>query len=60
MDSSRQLIETLRQIGYPHADSLDPNSIEWSFENGATLPFLKWFCNNISTENVITEREIER
>jgi hypothetical protein len=31
--SGRQFVETLKQLGYPKANSLDPNGLEWMFES---------------------------
>ncbi|KAH9489462.1 hypothetical protein Btru_046280 [Bulinus truncatus] len=55
----QNFIDTLKRIGYPNSDSLDPNSLEWALENEATLPFLKWFCDNINEENVLSTEEME-
>ncbi|XP_059173797.1 HAUS augmin-like complex subunit 3 [Physella acuta] len=57
--SSHQFIETLKRIGYPGSNALDPLALEWAFENPSTLPFLEWFCNNISEDNVLTKEELE-
>ena len=59
MDSAKLMIETLRQIGYPNVDNLDPNAVEWVFENVATKPFLDWFCHNLSADNVVTGKDLQ-
>lgn len=59
MDSAKLMIETLRQIGYPNVDNLDPNAVEWVFENVATKPFLDWFCHNLSADNVVTANDMQ-
>lgn len=57
--SGRQFIDTLKQLGYPKADTEDPNAFDWMFENEAVFPFLEWFCNNVSSANVIDLKDIE-
>lgn len=57
--SGRQFVETLKQLGYPKAGSLDPNGLEWLFECDAMVPFLDWFCTNVSSANVIDPKELE-
>uniref|UniRef100_A0A0B7A1I8 HAUS augmin-like complex subunit 3 N-terminal domain-containing protein n=1 Tax=Arion vulgaris TaxID=1028688 RepID=A0A0B7A1I8_9EUPU len=56
--SSSNFIETLRRIGYPKADDLDPQALEWAYELDATLPFLKWFCNCVGEDNFVSASEI--
>uniref|UniRef100_A0A2C9KZC6 HAUS augmin-like complex subunit 3 N-terminal domain-containing protein n=1 Tax=Biomphalaria glabrata TaxID=6526 RepID=A0A2C9KZC6_BIOGL len=56
--SAQSFIDTLKRIGYPKAAALDPNSFEWAFENETTFPFLKWICDNISEENVLSSEEL--
>lgn len=57
--SGRQFVETLKQLGYPKANSLDPNGLEWMFESEELVPFLDWFCTNVSSANIIDTKELE-
>ncbi|KAK3091012.1 hypothetical protein FSP39_016466 [Pinctada imbricata] len=55
--SGTLLKETLKQLGYPKADSLD--SLDWIFGNETVVPFLEWFCNSITSENVLSPKDME-
>ncbi|XP_050403167.2 HAUS augmin-like complex subunit 3 [Patella vulgata] len=52
--SGRQILETLRQLGYPKVDELDPQMFDWLFEKESIVPFLDWFVNNVHSDNIIT------
>ncbi|XP_005110443.1 HAUS augmin-like complex subunit 3 [Aplysia californica] len=58
MTSSKQLLETSRQIGWPQVEKVDPHAVDWAFEKVATQPFMHWFSNNVSVDNVITSQEL--
>ncbi|XP_060080706.1 HAUS augmin-like complex subunit 3 [Ylistrum balloti] len=57
--SGRQFVDTLIQLGYPKAESLDPQSFEWMFEGDGVAPFLDWFCNNVGNTNVLHPKDIQ-
>lgn len=56
--SGKQFVETLRRIGYPGADDLDGQSLDWIFDNEEFLPVLQWFCNEIHPANVLDPSEL--
>ncbi|XP_067677950.1 HAUS augmin-like complex subunit 3 [Haliotis asinina] len=58
--SGRQFLETLKQLDYPNADSLDPQMFNWMFENDTVSGFLKWFCTSVSSSNVLLPTEIQQ
>ncbi|XP_021377275.1 HAUS augmin-like complex subunit 3 [Mizuhopecten yessoensis] len=57
--SGRQFVDTLVQLGYPKAESLDPQSFEWMFEGDGVVSFLDWFCNNVGTTNILHPKDIQ-
>lgn len=57
--SGRQFVETLKQLAYPKAHSLDPSGLEWMFECEELVPFLDWFCTNVNSANVLDAKELE-
>ncbi|CAL1529542.1 unnamed protein product [Lymnaea stagnalis] len=60
MDMDNQLfIDTLKRIGYPGVNSIDPRSAEFTHEIESNLSFLQWMFNSISEENVLTAAELE-
>lgn len=58
--NAEKFTDTLRQLGYPNASSLDPTSLEWMFENEKLLPFFEWFSSNIDSNNVASESELKQ
>ena len=48
-----QFSETLKQLGYTRSDELTDTTFDWIFENTALVPFLNWFCTNISQRNIV-------
>ncbi|KAL5021994.1 hypothetical protein ScPMuIL_001149 [Solemya velum] len=56
--SGVQFAETLRCLSYPNVENLVPQGLDWMFENEAILPFLEWFCNNISSSNLLDPRDV--
>jgi hypothetical protein len=60
MSQGERLARTLHRIDCPKAKEFTAESLEWLFENQASLPFLEWFCDNISSDNVLTEDELKR
>jgi hypothetical protein len=57
--SGEEFVATLRELGYPKADKLDGGSLDWSFENTATQPLLKWLCHDVKTSNVLSSKELK-
>ena len=59
--SSDTLCKLAFEIGYRPTDrKLAPDALEWMFlQNDASKAFLHWFCNNISSKNVLTDAEIQ-
>ncbi|XP_048255738.1 HAUS augmin-like complex subunit 3 isoform X1 [Haliotis rufescens] len=58
--SGRQFLETLKQLDYPNADSLDPQMFNWMFENETVSAFLQWFCASVSSSNVLLPVELQQ
>ncbi|XP_035699527.1 HAUS augmin-like complex subunit 3 [Branchiostoma floridae] len=58
--SGRQFLETLKQIGYPKSHDYQPDDFDWLFESEAATPFLRWFCENVGPDNVLTEEELQK
>nr|XP_020770598.1 HAUS augmin-like complex subunit 3 isoform X1 [Odocoileus virginianus texanus]XP_020770599.1 HAUS augmin-like complex subunit 3 isoform X1 [Odocoileus virginianus texanus] len=57
MSCGKDFVETLKKIGYPKADSLNGEDFDWLFVENE--PFLKWFCENVNEQNVLSEEELE-
>lgn len=60
MSQGDRLAHTLQRIGCPKANHFTAESLEWLFENQPCLPFLEWFSDNISADNVLTDDELKR
>ncbi len=58
--SGARFLDTLRELGYAGIESLDAHSLDWMFDNEATLPFLEWFCVNIHSSNVLMPQELQQ
>ncbi|WAR23282.1 HAUS3-like protein [Mya arenaria] len=56
--SGAQLVKRLHVLGYPGADSLEPQALDWMFENDALSPLLHWFCTSINTSNVLSDKQL--
>lgn len=54
-----KFVQVLHSIGYPNAHKLNPEDLEWAFQNSATVPFLKWFSNSIGAENAVSTADIQ-
>lgn len=59
MSCGKEFVETLKKIGYPKADILNGEDFDWLFEAIEDESFLKWFCGNVSEQNVLSEKELE-
>ncbi|XP_013362284.1 PREDICTED: HAUS augmin-like complex subunit 3 [Chinchilla lanigera] len=59
MSCGNEFVETLKKIGYPKADILNGEDFDWLFETAEDEAFLKWFCGNVSEQNVLSEKELE-
>ncbi|KAM6150817.1 HAUS augmin-like complex subunit 3 [Erethizon dorsatum] len=59
MSCGIEFVETLKKIGYPKADILNGEDFDWLFETAEDETFLKWFCGNVSEQNVLSEKELE-
>ncbi|XP_061001356.1 HAUS augmin-like complex subunit 3 isoform X3 [Dama dama] len=57
MSCGKDFVETLKKIGYPKADSLNGEDFDWLFVENEQ--FLKWFCENVNEQNVLSEEELE-
>ncbi|GFN87110.1 HAUS augmin-like complex subunit 3 [Plakobranchus ocellatus] len=55
---SHKFSQVLHNIGYPNAHKLDPQALEWAFENSATVPFLNWFLNSVAADNVVSTDDL--
>ena len=58
--SGSQFLEVLERIGYPKTRVMDAQSFDWIFDNESLLPFLDWFCEEITESNVLDQEELER
>jgi len=56
--SGKQLVETLKCLDYPGVESLDPNALDYMFENEEVVPVLELFCNYISQTNVLKKKDL--
>ena len=52
-------LDALKRIGYPGADRLDSRSFDWLFDYDATLPFLKSFCKDVQSSNVLDKKDLD-
>uniref|UniRef100_A0A8D1JP11 HAUS augmin like complex subunit 3 n=1 Tax=Sus scrofa TaxID=9823 RepID=A0A8D1JP11_PIG len=59
MSCGKEFVETLKKIDYPKADILNGEDFDWLFETAENESFLKWFCGNVSEQNVLSEEELE-
>nr|XP_051692664.1 HAUS augmin-like complex subunit 3 [Oryctolagus cuniculus]XP_051692665.1 HAUS augmin-like complex subunit 3 [Oryctolagus cuniculus] len=59
MSCGKEFVETLKKIGYPKAAVLNGEDFDWLFEAAEDEAFLKWFCGNVSEQNVLCEKELE-
>lgn len=59
MSCGKEFVETLKKIDYPRADILNGEDFDWLFETVEDESFLKWFCGNVSEQNVLSEEELE-
>ncbi|KAM6221768.1 HAUS augmin-like complex subunit 3 [Rhynchocyon petersi] len=59
MSCGNEFVETLKKIGYPKADMLNGEDFDWLFETAEDESFLKWFCGNVSEQNVLLEKELQ-
>lgn len=59
MGCGKEFVETLKKIDYPRADILNGEDFDWLFETVEDESFLKWFCGNVSEQNVLSEEELE-
>ncbi|XP_053393932.1 HAUS augmin-like complex subunit 3 [Mercenaria mercenaria] len=57
--SGQQLVDSLKSLEFPQVDSLEPQALDWMFENEAVAPMLEWFCHNISQSNILQKKEID-
>ena len=55
-----KLLTTLTKLGYAVGQKLQPNSLEWLFEEESMLPFLQWLAENVDTNNLLRPEEKER
>ncbi|XP_001511522.2 HAUS augmin-like complex subunit 3 [Ornithorhynchus anatinus] len=59
MNCGNKFVETLHKIGYPEADALNGEDFDWLFEMGEDKSFLEWFCENVSDQHVLSEKELQ-
>ncbi|XP_060551458.1 HAUS augmin-like complex subunit 3 [Ruditapes philippinarum] len=57
--SGQQLVDSLKSLQFPNAESLEPQALDWMFENEAVSPMLEWFCHNISPANILQKKETD-
>ena len=51
--SGEQLVETLSELNFPGASSLDAQGLDWMFENESLQPMLEWFCQHVTPSNLL-------
>ncbi|KAJ8040660.1 HAUS augmin-like complex subunit 3 [Holothuria leucospilota] len=60
MSSSGALfVDVLRRLEYPAAKKLQAEGFDWLFDNEESVPFLDWFCKNVSAANLLTSQELK-
>ncbi|XP_007951681.1 HAUS augmin-like complex subunit 3 [Orycteropus afer afer] len=59
MSCGNEFVDTLKKIGYPKADRLNGEDFDWLFETAEDESFLKWFCGNVTEQNVLSEKELQ-
>ena len=52
-------VDKLKSLGYPDAEELDGESLDWMFENEEALPFLHWFCSEVGPANFLQQQEVD-
>jgi len=57
--SAAELTQVLQNLGYPKADSLDAESLEWAFADARCQSLLHWMCDNLKSENALTANEAD-
>ena len=57
--SGKLLVETLKGLQCPGAEHLDPQGLDWTFENEALSPMLEWFCSHVNQSNILQQAELE-
>ena len=55
--SGEQLVNKLQELSFPGAESLDPQGLDWMFENEALQPMLDWFCQHVNTANLLDGKQ---
>ncbi|KAK1398083.1 AUGMIN subunit 3 [Heracleum sosnowskyi] len=55
--SGAQLCELLRELGYEEG-SLDPDSLEWPFQDEEARPILNWLCYSLLPSNVLSPSQL--
>ncbi|GFR85918.1 HAUS augmin-like complex subunit 3 [Elysia marginata] len=58
MDPNK-FVQALHSIGYPHAHKLNPQALEWAYQNPATVSFLNWFSNSVGAENAVSAGDMQ-
>ena len=57
--SGQTLVDTLKCLHFPGVNTLDPQSLDWTFEHDSLSPMLEWFCHNVNQSNYIEPAKLE-
>ena len=55
INSAKEFITLLTDLGYPDASNLQPGQILWAYENLETRNILDWLCKNIDIEQNVLD-----
>ena len=58
-EPAAQFVSMLKRIGCPQADTLNPASIEWLFENESIACWLEYLSASLHSSNMVSESELQ-
>ena len=58
--SGTQLLNLLKLTGYSKCSELDGQALDWMFDNSRVGNLLEWICNEVETDNILSDEEISR
>lgn len=56
--SAIEFVSILKRIGCPHADRIDPASLDWLYENESIAAWLMNLSAQINSNSVLSEAEL--
>ena len=57
--SGEKLAMYLSSLGYPQANELQGDNLDWIFEHKSIVPFLEWLCDSVNGSNLLSQEENE-